>query len=360
VGRCIAEQAYSSKVLSLTLTYKGDGPNTATICYKDVQDFLKRLRKAGYKVRYIVTGEYGSERERTHWHIVLFFRGRYPTLPPGVVDKKTGVEMIQWPHWSDQLMNDKVTKGGHVTSREVGYKGFRYVLKYILKGVDAGEQKTESPQVSTTHLAMSKKPVLGYDFIVDLARRYVENGISPQKPEYMFREVKDNNNRRRLFWLQGRSREIFAAEFVRIWEETKGTEYPFSTFLDEQTDRMFRREHVQDDDEVARYVANKKLEAATAPYKKDKPIEVRGEESQHMACFAEKINPGPLIIGFTNGSYDIYFKEMETTWRASDVHELRRLLKRLPSLNLPAIWRQLTPALQNQLGGVDQDWRNAS
>jgi len=327
VGRCIAEQANSTKVLSVTLTYKGDGPNTAVLCYKDVQDFFKRLRKAGYKVRYLVTGEYGSERERTHWHVILFFSGRYPQFQRGIIDPKSGVERIQWSPWSDQIMNDGITKGGHIVSREVGYKGFRYVLKYILKE-HTGEQKTNSPQVQQTHLAMSTKPVLGYQFIVDLARRYVENGISPQKPEYAFRDVVDNNGKRRLFWLQGRSREIFAAEFIRLWEAKHKKEYPFSDFLDRQTDMMFRRDHVRTEDEIERYVAGKKMEAERAPYKKLKPVDDR-PGSLSMTLWALDI-PGTKnsIIALGNGSFDITFEKAET-WRVIDEHELRENLKAL-------------------------------
>ena len=54
VGRCIAESRYSKKTYAVTLTYANDaGVNAVTLVFKDVQDFLKRLRKR-FDVRYFV------------------------------------------------------------------------------------------------------------------------------------------------------------------------------------------------------------------------------------------------------------------------------------------------------------------
>ena len=80
VGRCIAESRYSKKTYAVTLTYANDaGVNAVTLVYKDVQDFMKRLRKR-YNVRYIVAGEYGTAKGRAHWHIILFFKDDYPEI----------------------------------------------------------------------------------------------------------------------------------------------------------------------------------------------------------------------------------------------------------------------------------------
>lgn len=84
VGRCIAESRYSAKTYAVTLTYANDaGVNAVTLVYKDVQDFLKRLRKR-YNVRYIVAGEYGTAKGRAHWHIILFFKDQYPEIKENV------------------------------------------------------------------------------------------------------------------------------------------------------------------------------------------------------------------------------------------------------------------------------------
>ena len=83
VGRCLAEKAVSDGVLGVTLTYKGDVPGSVTLLTADVQKFVRSLRKAGHKVRYMIAGEYGERKGRAHWHAVLFFKGKVPSLPIG-------------------------------------------------------------------------------------------------------------------------------------------------------------------------------------------------------------------------------------------------------------------------------------
>lgn len=66
IGRCIAESQFSTKVYSVTLTYREGTPNSATLVYSDVQKFLKLLRFDQYKVRYFCAGEYGTKKGRAH------------------------------------------------------------------------------------------------------------------------------------------------------------------------------------------------------------------------------------------------------------------------------------------------------
>jgi hypothetical protein len=44
-----------------------------TLVKKDMQDFIKRLRKnTNQKIRYYLVGEYGDETYRPHYHLILF------------------------------------------------------------------------------------------------------------------------------------------------------------------------------------------------------------------------------------------------------------------------------------------------
>ena len=48
------------------------------LCSKDIQNFIKRLRKYidkhyGEKIRIYIVGEYGTESLRPHWHVLVFF-----------------------------------------------------------------------------------------------------------------------------------------------------------------------------------------------------------------------------------------------------------------------------------------------
>lgn len=198
MGRCIAEQQYASKTYAVTLTYGGgDTLNATMLIYPDFQNFMKRLRAVGYTVRYIVAGEYGTLKERAHWHAILFFYGKYPEV-------KTDREKYIYKHW----------KEGFSYWQEPSWKSFAYALKYALKEV--GGQN---------HLAMSKKPPLGDTYMDKLVDHYIDHCIAPDEPFYSFRDVFDNKGKRRQFKLQGRSLEIFIERFLDRYQKQHAKDY---------------------------------------------------------------------------------------------------------------------------------------
>ena len=222
VGRCIAEQEYSSQTLAVTMTYGGDVKAAATLIYEDFQKFMKRLRKK-YSVRYIVAGEYGSKKGRAHWHAILFFRGKAPQIKPTISDCE-GDDIclernLNWKHWPH----------GFVLFQQPSYRAFSYLLKYVLKD--------QQQQVAVTHLAMSKKPPLGFEYVDDYAQRYVDDGLAPQHYFYKFPHVFDAAGRRRQFLMQGKTRENFVTSFQSKWQEQKGTPPPYSEALEEFNDK---------------------------------------------------------------------------------------------------------------------------
>ena len=57
----------------LNLTYSDAFlPEHGQLYKDDLQRFFKRLRKAGFKFRYVASGEYGDQSRRPHFHIALF------------------------------------------------------------------------------------------------------------------------------------------------------------------------------------------------------------------------------------------------------------------------------------------------
>lgn len=46
--------------------------NQPQLVKSDLQKWFKRVRKAGYKIRYYAVGEYGSKTMRPHYHVILF------------------------------------------------------------------------------------------------------------------------------------------------------------------------------------------------------------------------------------------------------------------------------------------------
>ena len=220
VGRCIAESKFSKKTYAVTLTYDGDqGVNAVTLIYKDVQDFLKRLRKK-HKCRYIVTGEYGSAKGRSHWHIILFFKDSWPEV--------TSNKRVDWKYW----------KHGFSYFQEPDWKGFEYCLKYVLKD--------QTSRQSDSHLAMSKKPPLGHEFFQQLAKQYVEQALAPQTYFYKFGDVRDYKNREKGFMMQGKTRENFMETFVNEWED-KYSHEPLSELVTDYYDDITEIEYTDEE-----------------------------------------------------------------------------------------------------------------
>ena len=77
-NRCLMELKTSGSAIFVTLTYDDfhlpiddDGP---TLRVRDVQLFFKRLRKdfPNSRIRYLLSGEYGSKTSRPHYHAIIF------------------------------------------------------------------------------------------------------------------------------------------------------------------------------------------------------------------------------------------------------------------------------------------------
>ena len=80
--RLVKEGDVSNSALFVTLTYDTKYvPITKkgylTLCKDDVQRFFKRLRKlTNQKIKYFIVGEYGTQKMRPHYHIILFNANR--------------------------------------------------------------------------------------------------------------------------------------------------------------------------------------------------------------------------------------------------------------------------------------------
>lgn len=67
------EMEVSTSAFFITLTYNDEHlPPNAELSKRDLQLFIKRLRKINPGIRYFAVGEYGSEKGRPHYHAVIF------------------------------------------------------------------------------------------------------------------------------------------------------------------------------------------------------------------------------------------------------------------------------------------------
>lgn len=109
------ELRYHDKSVFLTLTY--DDENLEDINRRDVQLFLKRLRKEiqPKKIKYFGCAHYGSKTFRPHYHMIIFGIG-------GLAELKV---YCLHGHSSSRLIDKVWSKGschiGTVTAKSIGY-----------------------------------------------------------------------------------------------------------------------------------------------------------------------------------------------------------------------------------------------
>lgn len=214
VGRCIAEKETSLAATFATLTYGGGDCAAARFLRKsDVTAYVKTIRNEGHKVRFFFTGEYGALKGRSHWHMVMFWQSPMPHRPMG--EEKYNDPW--WPH-------------GFTMWDDANERSIRYCVKYVSK--DLGDPHAQQM------MGMSRKPILGWGFFYELAGRYVEAGISPQKPFYKFRDVLNKEGRPLEFYMPPLVAEHFSGVFMQRWREANpGRHWPTSELIDRYHDK---------------------------------------------------------------------------------------------------------------------------
>lgn len=119
----------------LTLTYDNEHlPDNGLLHYRDVQLFLKKLRKrlgSNHKIRYACVAEYGHSENSTirpHYHIIIFnwFPEDVNILKPYKITKKKS------KLYKSQICNELWSKG-FVDVGLVDHRTSRYVCGYCVK-----------------------------------------------------------------------------------------------------------------------------------------------------------------------------------------------------------------------------------
>ncbi|MEM3714555.1 MAG: hypothetical protein QXF82_06375, partial [Nitrososphaeria archaeon] len=163
----------------ITLTYNNDnipelvneetGEIVQTVLKKDLQNYIKRLRKNSNEenLRYYAVGEYGTKTMRPHYHILLF------NLPQNKVDYITTC-------WNAKGF----CKIGTITPASI-----HYVTKYHVN-------KTHFPEsANPSFTLMSRKPGIGYHYVdkfktfhqgnIDRAHITQLGGVKRRLPRYL-------------------------------------------------------------------------------------------------------------------------------------------------------------------------------
>lgn len=213
VGRMLCEASTSEWVRVLTLTYGDDrikamnrDARRKDMIYKeDFQNFLKTLRKRGFKCRYAVAGEYGSRKARAHFHMVWFGSGMPPRIPLNTqkvyLRDADNPEILLWP-WGFCYAEDAQ-----------GERPFRYVAKYAVKARDARMTRKETRHEEW--VSYSRKPLLGHAFISQDGRRHGEARLLPQNFNY----VPPGGDVRNRYSFYGKAQEVWFDAFLEVWPE---------------------------------------------------------------------------------------------------------------------------------------------
>lgn len=184
--RLLVEHHSSNYSYFLTLTYSDEnlcwGYDSPTLSLKDLQNFIKRLRKSiNFKIRYYGVGEYGSHTDRPHYHVIVFS------------PKALSVEQFKkaWTIDSNFL--------GNLMVLPVSIQALRYVAKNHLIN-----DKTVAGRTSPFSV-MSRRPGIGNQYVVekfikwhqdDLDRYFlVIDGQKRPLPKYLQKRVYSSDQR---------------------------------------------------------------------------------------------------------------------------------------------------------------------
>lgn len=182
----------------ITLTYSDEHLGDGRLRYKDFQLFMKSLRErfCDREIPMAVTGEYGDEKKRPHWHALVF-----NFWPPDAVYKYKSERGDTC--YSSEILQD-VWKRGMVEVGSLTFESAGYVMRYAAKKlVHGNDQDHEFHPISKK----SSKYAIGKSFIERYWKdvfskgcckigRYSESGIledtvSCSIPRYYEKWLKD-------------------------------------------------------------------------------------------------------------------------------------------------------------------------
>lgn len=177
-NRCLLELSYHDSAWFCTFTYDDDhvprtyypDPETGeaipalTLRKRDFQLLMKRIRKKfeGDKIRFFMSGEYGSETFRPHYHAILFGLHLNDLKP-----YKTVKEAGQYYTYYNSASLQECWPYGYVVVGEVTWESCAYTARYVMKKLKGKEAVFyEKHNIQPEFTLMSRKP--------GIARRYYD------------------------------------------------------------------------------------------------------------------------------------------------------------------------------------------
>lgn len=180
----------------LTLTYSNEAiPSDYSLDLRHVQLFIKKLRKSLQPklIRFYACGEYGPDKGRPHYHLIIF-NHQFP-------DKKFFKMINQKPHYTSQLLTN-LWSHGFATTADFSFQAAAYVARYVTKKIKNNDEYGAnyyyrlSPIDGQYHFVkpefsvMSRRPGIGHKYVEKYKSDFypsgfvVVDGIKHSPPHY--------------------------------------------------------------------------------------------------------------------------------------------------------------------------------
>lgn len=198
---CFATFTYNEENVPYVESESMEGVYHQTLFKRDMQLYIKRVRKKGYKFRYFCAGEYGGRFERPHYHAIIF--GYVPTGLQLVDISDSGYNVYNsdemdedWTHgltYVQELCFETAFYCAGYALKKLSGKGEYFEKKYGVK--DASEYYDgKQPEFVT----MSRRPGIGAEFYDKYRKdmypkdRLKMNNVEMLPPRFFYEREKRN------------------------------------------------------------------------------------------------------------------------------------------------------------------------
>lgn len=155
----------------ITLTYRNkDLPKGGSLCKRDMQLFMKRLRKKneGKEIRFYGCGEYGPRFSRPHYHIILFNHDFSDKILYKSGQARTGRNDVhdhrRFSIYTSKEL-EKTWKKGFTSIGEVTFESAGYVARYCTKKITGKNKEKHYRDKEPEFALMSRMPGIGYEWL---------------------------------------------------------------------------------------------------------------------------------------------------------------------------------------------------
>lgn len=234
--RLLEEQKDSLMSHFVTLTYNDDFlkyGQEATLYKKDVQDYIKRVRKENkYKMKYYFIGEYGDKFDRPHYHGIIF----------------NAEEKILRQKWSGTHEGEKKDMG-IVHIGKVNQKSIHYVTKYMVnsKNVKEGVEKPFSIMSNGIGLGYVKKHK-NFHIEKELLHLTFKGGRKRKMIRYYKNKIWKGDEAKRFIEVATKRVDDYYRDLARQESENKEFWKEFNTRRMNLTRRMFKEHKIKKED----------------------------------------------------------------------------------------------------------------